>query len=720
MPSNYTGQERRRRFPQEGDWDNINYYSLPHPTQRSTVLTPTYDGSTPWKDFLVQFEIIADLNHWDLYTRAMNMAANLRGPAQSLLADLQEDHRRNYATLTEALKQRFGPENQTELHKALLRTRSRRQGETLPELGQDLKRQVGRAYPDAPTPMQDALAKDYFIDCLQDPDTRWRVFQARPHSLQEAITIAVEMEAFSAAEQKKGASRKLVREIKVTEGNVEESQSTLGPSVKSAKSEKGSKEIAIKGYVNNVAINFIIDTGSDITIMRSDIYNNITGRSKPKLKEPSATVATANGQTLNCMGCGIFSLNIAGKQIEYEVWVAEIEAEGILGTDILGDCNCLIDVRKREATFRELMGADQGEDKLLRSRVKLADNVAEPSESETFKVRTSDLTFRELMLADQETEEYSCSRVKLADNAVVPSNSEAIVKGVLEKKFQGSAIMEMLPEFPQKHSEMLIARAVVDASMTTIPIRVFNLSNTPKTLYKGTSLATCEPIEELYCQMISTEKPLHEVRETTQIMDTDGGLYKNLQDLLERSSGNIDAQEKDQVEQLLIKYQNTFATSSTDIGRTDLVRHSINTGSANPIKQPARRLPPHRREKEQAELTRMLEAKIIQPSSSPWASPIVLVTKKDRSTRFCVDYRRLSNVTLKDSYPIPRIDDSLNALAGACWFSTLDMKSGYWQVEMDPTDKPKTAFITFKGLYEFNVLAFRLCNPQQRLKGLWK
>ncbi|KAJ8043827.1 hypothetical protein HOLleu_11099 [Holothuria leucospilota] len=303
------------------------------------------------------------------------------------------------------------------------------------------------------------------------------------------------------------------------------------------------------------------------------------------------------------MGCGIFSLNIAGKQIECEVWVAETEAEGTLGTDILGDCNCLIDVR------------------------------------------TSDLTFRELMVADQEIEEYSCSRVKLADNAVVPSNSEALVKGVLEKKFQGSAIMEMLPEFPQKHSEMLIARAVVDASMTTIPIRVFNLSNTPKTLYKGTSLATCEPIEELYCQMISTEKPLHEVRETTQITDTYEGLHKNLQDLLERSSGNLDAREKDQVKQLLIKYQNTFATSSTDIGRTDLVRHSINTGSANPIKQPARRLPPHRREMEKAELTRMLEAKIIQPSSSPWASPTVLVTKKDGSTRFCVDYRRLNNVT---------------------------------------------------------------------------
>ncbi|GFV92956.1 hypothetical protein TNCV_1693491 [Trichonephila clavipes] len=89
---------------------------------------------------------------------------------------------------------------------------------------------------------------------------------------------------------------------------------------------------------------------------------------------------------------------------------------------------------------------------------------------------------------------------------------------------------------------------------------------------------------------------------------------------------------------------------------------------------------------------------VIEPSSSPWASPIVLVRKKDGSTRFCVDYRLLNDITKKDSYLLPRIDDTLDTLAGNTWFSTLDLKSGCWQVELHPDDKEKTAFTTGQGL----------------------
>ncbi|KAG6464703.1 hypothetical protein O3G_MSEX014678 [Manduca sexta] len=169
---------------------------------------------------------------------------------------------------------------------------------------------------------------------------------------------------------------------------------------------------------------------------------------------------------------------------------------------------------------------------------------------------------------------------------------------------------------------------------------------------------------------------------------------------------------------MLAQYADIFSSNDADMGKTSLVQHKINTGNELPIRQRPRRLPVAKEKEVDTMIQGMLKDGVIEPSSSPWCSPVVLVKKKDGSMRFCVDYRRLNDITKKDSYPLPRIDDTLDTLAGMKWFSTLDLKSGYWQVEIDPLDKEKTAFSTGKGLWQFKVMPFGLCNAPATFERL--
>ena len=161
---------------------------------------------------------------------------------------------------------------------------------------------------------------------------------------------------------------------------------------------------------------------------------------------------------------------------------------------------------------------------------------------------------------------------------------------------------------------------------------------------------------------------------------------------------------------LIEEYQDVFSKEGNPISSTSLVEHEIHT-TGPPIRLPFRRQNPIVRDIEQQQVKEMLRDEVIRPSTSPWASPVVMVKKKDGSMRFCVDFRKMNDATIKDAHPLPRIDDTLESLHGAQYFTTLDLKSGYWQVPIKEEDKEKTAFRTSSGqLYEFNQLPFGLCN----------
>ena len=182
---------------------------------------------------------------------------------------------------------------------------------------------------------------------------------------------------------------------------------------------------------------------------------------------------------------------------------------------------------------------------------------------------------------------------------------------------------------------------------------------------------------------------------------------------------NLSADQLLRVRQVLGNWSHIFSTGPTDLGKADIVKHEIKLKDNTPFKDPYRRIPPAMFEEVRQHLKEMLEADAIRPSQSPFSSNVVLVRKKDGSLRFCIDFRKLNSRTVRDAYTLPRIDDTIDTLIGAKYFSKLDLRSGYWQVEMKEEDKEKTAFsVGNLGFFECNRMAFGLTNAPATFQRL--
>jgi len=188
--------------------------------------------------------------------------------------------------------------------------------------------------------------------------------------------------------------------------------------------------------------------------------------------------------------------------------------------------------------------------------------------------------------------------------------------------------------------------------------------------------------------------------------------------------------ERQAMAKLLHEYNDVFSSGDYDMGLTRAVRHEIPLAAGTvSIRQPTWRLGPKKEKKVSRQVRDLLDRGLIKPAHSVWSSLVVLVWKKNGSWRFCVDYRKLNSVTIQDAYPLPRIDESLDTLAGSKYFSTLDLLSGYWQVPLSPDAQEKAAFITKDGLRKYKAPPFRLTSApatfqrltEQVLSGLhWK
>eukprot|EP00731_Ephydatia_muelleri_P035359 Em0116g11a len=377
----------------------------------------------------------------------------------------------------------------------------------------------------------------------------------------------------------------------------------------------------------------------------------------------SKSVVTADGSSLEMLGQVTLSVEIGGLVGLHPILVAKsLTQECILGADFLVAHGCVLDY-----TTKTLLAGGNAvlmEDTCIQEQCEMQVPVS--------------LTLGEGLCA------------------------------VAREEFCG--LLEPEPLFMERHG-LAVAHSISRNKNGVTMIQIMNPNPTAIRVLKGEKVGKFHSVDESKCVcVLSGSSPEVGSRSQESLESIITSLVCDAEDL--------SSEERKQLKELLHRFSDVISLSDSDIGRTEMIQHHINTENAKPVKQAPRRLPFHHLKEVKKLVESMLDNNVIEPSNGPWASPIVLVKKKDGSTRFCVDFRQLNSVTRKDAHPIPRIDETLDALHGACWFSTLDLASGYWQVKVAPEDREKTAFTTPYCLYQFCVMPFGLCNAPSTFQRL--
>jgi transposase InsO family protein len=308
---------------------------------------------------------------------------------------------------------------------------------------------------------------------------------------------------------------------------------------------------------------------------------------------------------------------------------------------------------------------------------------------------------------------FSLIVVTSEDVCLDESVSEFFVRGkvvsLLDEDVEGSEFVFIPENHLLAEKGALLANCIVQVQDLCIPIKVMKPEFQKCVLRSGTRLGVLECLnanEGFYenVNMISTISN-KVVQEDKSYLD-------------EINTGVLAIDEKNKLFQILTEYSDIFSKGKMDIGCTQLLQHTIDTGDSAPIACSPRRVPLALEEKVDKLVEELLAHDIIRPSESPWNSPIVIVAKKNGDIRLCVDYRRLNAVTKRSVFPIPATNQLLDCLAGSSYFSTLDLSQGYHQILMAEKDIPKTAFATRRGQFEYKRMPFGLCSAPSSFQRL--
>ena len=289
-------------------------------------------------------------------------------------------------------------------------------------------------------------------------------------------------------------------------------------------------------------------------------------------------------------------------------------------------------------------------------------------------------------------------RVMVASRVVIPPNSVKVVSCKVKKQ-RRTFIVE-----PTEEGDWLVPRTL-QAKGTNPKVCFVNLSGHNIVLRKDQVVGEAEP-----ARAVPENISKRVANVSLGVTGKSAEIPEHLKAMLEQFGEQLKPEEVSKFKEMLCEFKDVFAENEYDLGDFSEIKHQINTGEAKPVRQRMRRTPLGFASEEKAHLDKMLNAGVIRPSQSEWASAPVLIRKRDGSVRWCVDYREVNKITDKDLFPLPLVEDCLDTLAGNVYFSKVDANSAYWQVRIEEEDIKKTAFITKYGLFEFSRMPFGLCN----------
>ena len=422
-------------------------------------------------------------------------------------------------------------------------------------------------------------------------------------------------------------------------------------------------------------VSFLLDSGATVSILAKEVYDEIPQEDRPATVDTDYVLRTSNGSSIKNYGTVKLCVDIQGVITEEEFWVCDTDSTCILGIPFMEKANVVLDIGRQRAFLQNK------------------------------SIRLHDIRGKPLL-----------SKVVAEHTVHIPPRQEIVVPGkVCSKRAKNSHGMAYLEPAmcTTRKSRALIARIVVDCNEPRVPVRLFNPGDETITVFKNATMGVLSEVCDTLPTGQMTSLNIHKTTECKihPVNSDYAKVPEHIQELYDRSSRELVDNDRKLLKNLLIDFSDIFSKDSNDIGRTNWVKHDIDTGTEAPFRQRPRRLPIAQQEALREQIHDLKARGLITNSASPWASNVILVRKKDSSWRLCVDYRGVNAKTkIRDPYLLPRIDATLDALAGSKYYCTLDMASSYHQCELTERAKARSAFVTSFGHYQWEVMPFGLMN----------